>query len=236
MNSCLRGPDVGAHVGDVLVDVVEEGHAELGVLLVCRVVRELAEALGVERFPHELIEGPNTLRDSRPLGVEVVLVADDLGSRSILEGGKVKPVGRVAHGMRCRCHGHRDAVVPKPHADVSHYDRRAVCAFYGTIGGGWLGGLGGICTDVEGRAVRGDYEVPHAEHIANHGRGSCREVIDGLGVIAKATEVALLRLDGLLVRCVVLLVAKDASRPVCRRFHRILLDPMWTEVIASLSS
>ena len=64
VHCCLRGPDVRPHVGDVLVDVAEEGYAELGVLLVRRVVRELTEALRVERLPHELVEGPHALRDS----------------------------------------------------------------------------------------------------------------------------------------------------------------------------
>ena len=45
MHGGLGGPDMGPHVGDVLLDVTEERHAELGVLLVCGVVGELAEAL-----------------------------------------------------------------------------------------------------------------------------------------------------------------------------------------------
>jgi hypothetical protein len=37
---------------------VEDRYAELGVLLVCGVVRELAKTLGVEGFPHQLVERP----------------------------------------------------------------------------------------------------------------------------------------------------------------------------------
>ncbi len=58
MHGCLGRPDVGSHVGDVLLDVVEDRYAELGVLLVCGVVRELAKTLGVEGFPHQLVERP----------------------------------------------------------------------------------------------------------------------------------------------------------------------------------
>ena len=73
MHRSLGRPHMRADVGNVLGKVVEKGHAELGVLLIARVVGELAESLGVERLPIELIEEGNLLREARAQGIELVL-------------------------------------------------------------------------------------------------------------------------------------------------------------------
>lgn len=229
MHGCLRGPGVGADVGDVAVDVLEDWHAELGVLLVCRIVGELAEAFAVEGLPDEAVEGREVLRELRPKRIEAVLVLNHLRARGLAEGEEVEPVGGIAHRMGCRCHCHRDPVVPEPHADVADNDRGAVCALVGPGGLGRQGCRCGIGGEVEGLCPIGEHEAADTERLSDHGRLCAHQVVDGIRIIAEAALEALLRLDSLPVRGWILGIAERAPRAVSAFFlvpHGFLLDGM----------
>ena len=94
MDRALAGPHVGAHVGHVLGEVPEQGHQQLRVLLIPRVVGDLAEALAV-------------------------LVPDHLGPGGV-ETGQVEPDRLPAQGLGAGGDGHGDPVVAEAHADVAH--------------------------------------------------------------------------------------------------------------------
>ena len=119
VDRALAGPHMGAHIGHVLGKVPEQRHQQLRVLLVAGVVGDLPKALAVQRFPVELVEEADLLAELGPQGVEVVLVPDHLGPGGV-EGGKVKPDGLAAQGLRAGGDGHGDAVVAEAHADVAH--------------------------------------------------------------------------------------------------------------------
>ena len=214
VDGSLRVPHVRAHEGDVPVEVAKDRDAELRVLLVARVVRELPEPLGVEGLPVERVEGRNALGETRSQGVEVVLVSDDLRAGGLGEGREVEPVGGVSHGMRRGGHGHRDAVVAEPHADVAHDDRRAVGAGDRPVRDGGLRRERRIRVDVKGVAPLGDDEVVHPEGVADHGHVRAREVVHGRAVVPVLLEVARLLLACLGVGRLVLLVSEDRAGPV----------------------
>jgi hypothetical protein len=210
----LGRPDVRADVGDVLGDVAEDRHHELGVLLVEGIVGELAEALGVERLPVEPVEQAVPLAPARTHGVELVLVGDDLRAGGLGEGVEVEPVGGVAHGMGGAGHGHRDAVVAEAHADVADHHRRPVRPLDRAEREGGRGLCPGVGMEVEGLGRPLHDEVAHAERLADHGQPHGAEVVDRIGVVAEPPGVVLLRLAGLLVGPLVDGVAEDAPRPV----------------------
>ena len=221
----LAGPRVGANVGHIGGQVAKERHAQLGVLLVARVVGQLLEALGVKGLPDQRVERRHGLRHARTHGVELVLVRDDLRAGRRFEAGQVKPVRRVAHRSGGACHGHANAVVAKTHANIANYQRFSCGIRRGARGGRRGGGGRGVCVEVQAvRARLVHNQVLYAQNVAD-GRGLLgAKVIDGGRVVAKLLNEALFAAAGLLVDLGVLLVAKDACRPILTVCHCGLLD------------
>ena len=93
------------------------------ILLVGGVVGQLAETLGIQRFPDQFVEEAELLGKPRTHRVKVVLAGNDLGGGRFFVGIQVQPVGHVAQRVRGARDGHGDAVVPVAHTDVSDDER-----------------------------------------------------------------------------------------------------------------
>ena len=119
--------------------------------------------------------------------------------------------------MRGGGHGHADAIVAKPHADVAHDDGRPVGAVHGALGNRRQRGARGILLEVQGLSAH--HQVAHAQSLANDGHVSTGQVVDGVRVIAKLLEELLLALDRLAVGCLVLLVTEGAPGAVVHGCH-----------------
>ena len=169
----LCRPYVGADHRDILGNVAEHRRHELGVFLVGGVVADLAEALVVGRLPDDLVEHAALLRQARAERIEVVLRADDLGAGGVGKGIEIHPVGRVAHRMRRRSHGDRNAVVTEAHADVADDD--ALFTVEGDLA----------------RSLR-HADILHAQRLVEHGVFHQLHRIVGVAVVAVFSLIFLL--------------------------------------------
>ncbi len=122
MQGRLRAPRVRRYKRNVLRQAFADRGHQLRHLLVCAVVAQFAKAFAVHRLPHKFVEKAEFLAQTRAEGIKLVLLLHDFRAGALGKAQQIKPVGRVAHAGRGAGDCHRNAIMPKAHANVAHHN------------------------------------------------------------------------------------------------------------------